>query len=174
MAVGCWRCRILERLLSRFMSVTIVVAVNVGEACGADFLNGMVGISPYLVIGKSSYSGLLRTRSIESASPSAPLSTAAQREATLLVVPAVPVESILSRPKRTPIGGSPPLLFEFATLSHENYNFLHLSAKLLAPFVLICFFRCIMALFQMKMKNERFSKQSNTMTLAGLTYLGYP
>ena len=77
MAVGCWRCRILERLLSRLMSVTIVVAVNVGEACGADFLNGMVGISPYLVIGKSSYSGLLRTRSIESASPSAPLSTAA-------------------------------------------------------------------------------------------------
>jgi len=42
----------------------------------------------------------------------------------------------------------------------ENYYFLHLSAKLLAPFVLICFFRCIMALFQMKMKNERSASKA--------------
>ena len=58
----------------------------------------------------------------------------------------------------------------------DNYHFLRLNEKLLplAPFISICFFRCIMALFQTKKKVNDCSKQSKPMTLAGLTYPGYP
>ena len=58
----------------------------------------------------------------------------------------------------------------------DNYHFLRLNEKLLplAPFISICFFRCIMALFQTKKKMNDCSKQSKPMTLAGLTYPGYP